>query len=194
MLKIKPLLLFIIASIALHWWVLSLPIFQRIKLLEKTGSTNNTPTIFAKLSNIQVPLEQQKMNEAKTSTKAIENAEMSNQQLTAPPPPILRGSPWSRRPVENLRGNPTGSPSPPIFTQVEIRLQNEFVTDQTLNFQCTGSGLERVYLCQGSSYTSLNNKMANILNQLAEFLMPTLPSCMILEAKEKKWHAKACHS
>lgn len=192
--KIKPLLLFIIASIALHWWVLSLPIFQRIKLSENTGATNNTPTIIAKLSNAQTPLEQQKMNEAKTSTKAIENVEMPNQQLTAPPPPVLRGSPWSRRPVENLRGNPTGSPSTPILTQVELRLQNEFATDQTLNFECVGSGLERLYVCQGSSNASLNTKMAKIINQMAGFLIPALPSCMILEVQEKKWHAKACHS
>jgi hypothetical protein len=193
MLKIKPLLLFIIFSIALHWWVLSLPIFQRIKLLENTGATNNTPTIIAKLSNSQTPLEQQKMNEKNTSNK--ENIATASQQQSLPPPSFLRGSPWLRRSAESLSGNPSASmPPSTTLSQLELKLPIEAAPDQNTSFECKRIGLARVFFCQSPNNEALAEKISRLLNQLTDSYILQLPNCIILDTQEKKWHAKACHS
>lgn len=189
--KIKPLLLFIITSIALHWWVLSLPIFQRIKSLEKTSVTNSAPTIVAKLSNLQTPIEPQKSRPEESSDK--ESLVMANQSQQLPAPYFLHGSPWLRRPAEN-RPNNFGAPSPPVsaLTQFENLLQTKF-TDLTSNLQCKRVGVEQLFICQGSNNIDQSEKVAKVLNQFGNSSAIPIPSCIDIEILEKKWHAKACH-
>ena len=191
MLKIKPLLLFIIASIALHWWVLSLPIFQRIKLLEKTSPLNTSPTIIAKLSTNQPTLEPSKKSDSVTSNK--ENLEAENQSQLLPPPSLLRGSPWLRRPPENRSRNFGGQPLMTVFTQIEIALQGE-TAESSSNFQCKRSGLDRLFTCKGFINIQESEKISQLLNQIENTSGMPVPSCITIEAIEKKWHARACHS
>ena len=188
--KIKPLLLFIIFSIALHWWVLSLPIFQRIKLLENTGAANNTPTIIAKLSNLQTPIEPQKTSLEEASDK--ESIVMANPSQQLPAPYFLHGSPWLRRPAEN-RANNFGTPLPiSALTQVENLLQTKFV-DLTSNLQCRRVGVEQSFICQGSNNIEQSDKVARALNQASNSSATLLPNCFVIEVLEKKLHAKACN-
>lgn len=189
--KIKPLLLFIIASIALHWWVLSLPIFQRIQLLEKPGSTNNVPTIVAKISNNQELSEPTKRSGVEASNQ--ENLGTTDQSQQLPAPSFLRGSPWLRRPAENRSRNVGAQPPMPVFTQVENLLQSEAV-DPTSNLQCKRAGIERLFVCQGSNNIEQSEKISRALNQIGNSLAMPIPNCIEIEALEKKWHAKACHS
>lgn len=189
--KIKPLLLFIIASIALHWWVLSLPIFQRIKHLESSSTLNTSPAIVAKITDNQPSLALSKNNVADASNK--ENLETINPSQALPPPSLLRGSPWLRRPAENRSRNFGDQPPLTAFTQVENALQG-VTTESSSNLQCKRIGFERLFICQDPNNIEQSEKITKVLNQLSNTSISQMPDCIILEASEKKWHAKACHS
>lgn len=188
--KIKPILVFIIASIALHWWVLSLPIFQRINSLESTSHINSSPTIVAKISNNQASLESPKTSAQEASDKESLGETIQPQQL--PAPTFLHGSPWLRRPAENRARNFGAQPPMPALTQVENLLKTEAV-DPNSNLQCKRAGIDRLFICQGSNNIEQSEKIANVLNRISNSSAMPIPNCIDIEALEKKWHAKACH-
>jgi hypothetical protein len=193
--KIKPILFFIIASITLHGWILSLPMFTRIQTLEGIKNRASPPTLVAYLDQTQPSIKPPEKTQFQTQATEGSITEDSSKPLqpTPLPPSFLRGSPWSRRPAESMSGNPAGSGSIPILTQLELRLQNEFPLDQPINLECRRSGIERLFVCQSENNEAPAEKVAKALNQLTT-LVTQLPGCLVLESQEKKWHAKACHS
>ena len=193
--KIKPILIFIIASIALHWWILSLPMFTRIQTLEVNGNKASSPTLVAYLDQTHPPIKSSEKIQSQTQATEGSISEGSSKPLrpTPLPPSFLRGSPWSRRPTESMPGNPTGSGSIPMLTQVELRLQNDLTLNQSISLECKRSGIERLFVCQSDDNEAPAEKITKALNQ--QTTPPTyLPDCINLELQQKKWHARACHS
>jgi hypothetical protein len=191
--KIKPILIFIIASVALHWWVLSLPIFKKIQTLEINQGKPPTQTLLARLNEDQEPIKHTEKEQSQISKTGAENTEELRRVAQQQPPSFLRGSPWMRRPVENFNGNNFEANSETMFAQIEIKLQNELPLDQQISYECRRSGIDRNYICKSSGPDLFSDKIASNLNQLTTSY-PRLADCLALEVQQKKWHAKACHS
>ncbi|BDT76569.1 hypothetical protein PKF023_03720 [Polynucleobacter yangtzensis] len=144
----------------------------------------------AKISDNQPSLALSKNNVADASNK--ENFETINPSQALPPPSLLRGSPWLRRPAENRSRNFGDQPPLTAFTQVENTLQ-QLIAEPTSSLQCKRSGLERLFICKGSIDIMQSEKIAQLLNQIENSSETPMPSCIDIDAIENKWHAKACH-
>ncbi len=192
--KIKPILIFIIASIALHWWILSLPMFKRIQVLEGGQVKSASPTVMAYLKKTEPQIQPPEKTEAPSQSRGDSNLENLQKLTQQPPPPsFLRGSPWMRRPSELRADNPGVATSTPLLTQVTLALQNEDI-EQAAELECKRVGVERLFKCQGSSNVVLTLKIEKVLNQASGSSIASALNCISLQELEKKWHAKACHS
>ena len=190
--KIKPILIFIITSIALHWWILSLPLFKRIHTLDIHNTIGPSPTVIAKLNQDQ-PIDKAQEKKDKEATKNSEADEPNKPPQVLPTPSLFRGSPWMRRPSEFRTDNLIAQPSIPWLTQVNQALQNEDI-DQAAELECKRTGIERLFRCLGSSNPVLTIKIEKALNQIPGSSIALIPNCISLHGLEKKWHAQACHS
>ena len=191
--KIKPILIFIIASVGLHWWVLSLPIFKRIQVLEGNSVKSSSPTFIAYLGQVKPLIQTPEKPELQTPTNS--NTEESNslrQQIV--PPSFFRGSPWSRRSIENQNfSTPIPLQSNPL-TQVENSIADDPSIGESDLIECKRNIASSPFNCQSLKNKVLSEKLANAINKkVLESNIP-VPNCITLEVLQKKWHAKACHS
>ena len=193
--KIKPILIFIIASIALHWWILSLPIFTRIQILEGSKVKASSPTLVTYLNQTQPVNKLPEQEKTQSPATGQSNAEDSNKLAQQPAPPsFLRGSPWSRRPLETRNFNPSAPLQQNRLVQIENILPEDIATGDISPIECRRNTITNLFACQSSNSKTLSEKIAEALNRKALDTNLTLPNCITLEAQQKKWHAKACHS
>jgi hypothetical protein len=193
--KSKPILIFIIVSVALHWWILSLPIFKRIQALEGNTAKTSPPTLVAYLDQTQPIIKPREKEKTQVQTTAESNSEDSN-KLTQPPPPpsFLRGSPWSRRPIETSNFNPSTPIQQNPFIQIENILSEGIATSDLSPMECRRNTNANLFTCQNPNNKTSGEKIADALNRKATEANLDLPNCITLEMLQKKWHAKACHS
>lgn len=190
--KIKPLLLFIIISIALHWLALSSLIFHRIEPTSTAKSNTLSATIISTYSQ-STPIPEKRDYDPIKPTESNNQTNGNNEKIPPILPTHLRGSPWLRRPAEARSRNFSSQLPMSALTQIEITLQNEAIDFNTSNLQCKRSGGERLFVCQESNQLGLPEKIAKILNQMSNSSTQPIPECVTLESRGDKWHAKACH-
>ena len=196
MLKVKPILVFIIASVALHWWILSLPVFKRIQVLERNTAKASSPTLVAYLDQAQPVIKPSEKEKTQAQTTGESNTEDQSKliQQSAPPPPFLRGSPWSRRSVENRNFNPAAPIQRNPLVEIENIISEDIYIGESESIECRRITSSSPFSCQRSSNKFLSEKVANAINRKALETNLALPNCITFETLQKKWHAKACHS
>lgn len=196
MLKVKPILIFIIASVTLHWWILSLPIFKRIQVLESNTAKTSSPILTAYLDQAQPVIKPPEKEKTQSQATQENNSEGSNRNIQPPPPPpsFLRGSPWSRRPTDTFNLSPTAPLQQTPLVQIESSIAEDISAGSFSQVECKRNVNSNLFSCQGSSYKALNEKMSDAINRKILETNLALPNCITLEALQKKWHAKACHS
>lgn len=194
--KVKPILIFIIASVALHWWILSLPIFKRIHLLESNAVKTSSPTLVAYLDQTKPLIKSPEKEKTQSQSTRDNNPEDLNKiiQQPPPPPPFLRGSPWSRRAIEAVHFNSSVPPQQNPLVQIENSVPEDISIGNFSGIRCKRNIDSDLFSCQSPNNKALSDKVADTLNRKALEANLALPNCITLEFLQNKWHAKACHS